>query len=38
MSEFKGKHMVAIREYYEKDGEQLPSKKVRFWMSDFGSS
>ena len=28
ISEFKGKHMVNIREYYEKDGEMLPGKKV----------
>lgn len=23
--------MVNIREYYEKEGEYLPTKKVRFW-------
>ena len=28
ISEFKGKFMVNIREYYEKDGEVLPGKKV----------
>lgn len=28
ISEFKGKCMVNIREYYEKDGEVLPGKKV----------
>ena len=28
ISEFKGKYMVNIREYYEKDGEVLPGKKV----------
>ena len=26
-SEFKGKNYVAIREYYEKDGEMLPGRK-----------
>jgi hypothetical protein len=29
ISEFKGKRMMNIREYYEKDGEMLPGKKVR---------
>jgi len=29
ISEFKGKFMVNIREYYEADGKQLPGKKVR---------
>lgn len=28
VSEFKGKPLVNIREYYEKDGELLPGKKV----------
>ncbi|XP_053679911.1 RNA polymerase II transcriptional coactivator [Anopheles nili] len=27
VSEFKGKVYVGIREFYEKDGKQLPSKK-----------
>lgn len=25
--------MVSLREYYEKNGEALPGKKVRFWTS-----
>lgn len=28
ISEFKGQQMVSIREYYEKDGQALPGKKV----------
>lgn len=28
MQEFKGTRMVNIREYYEKEGEMLPGKKV----------
>lgn len=28
VSEFKGRTMVAVREYYEKDGKALPGKKV----------
>ena len=29
VSTFKGKNMVSIREYYEKDKQELPGKKVR---------
>ena len=29
ISEYKGQCMVSIREYYEKDGQALPGKKVR---------
>ena len=32
ITEFKGKHMVNIREYYEKDGDVLPGKKVRRFL------
>jgi hypothetical protein len=28
ISEFKGNTMVSIREFYEKDGQMLPGKKV----------
>lgn len=28
ISEFRGKSLVSIREYYEKDGQELPGKKV----------
>ena len=28
VNEFKGKWMVNVREYYEKDGKMLPGKKV----------
>ena len=28
VSEFKGRRMVNVREYYEKEGEMLPGKKV----------
>ncbi|KAI9685849.1 MAG: hypothetical protein M1822_004127 [Bathelium mastoideum] len=27
LNEFKGKKMISFREYFEKDGEQLPTKK-----------
>lgn len=29
ISEFRGKSLVSVREYYEKDGQELPGKKVR---------
>ena len=29
ITKFKGNHQIAIREYYEKDGQMLPGKKVR---------
>lgn len=29
VSTFRGKTLVNIREYYEKDGQELPGKKVR---------
>ena len=35
ISEFKGKSLINIREYYEKEGESLPGKKVRTPMSDW---
>lgn len=28
LSSFRGKNMVNVREYYEKDGQELPGKKV----------
>jgi hypothetical protein len=31
ISNFRGKTLVSIREYYEKDGQELPGKKV--WCS-----
>lgn len=31
VNNFKGKTMVNIREYYEKDGAKLPGKKVGCW-------
>ena len=30
ISDFKGKSLVNIREYYQNDGKWLPGKKVRF--------
>lgn len=30
VSSFKGKMMVSVREFYEKDGQTLPGKKVRY--------
>lgn len=32
MQEFKGNRMINIREYYEKDGEMLPGKKVSAFL------
>lgn len=29
VSSFRGKTLVNVREYYEKDGQELPGKKVR---------
>jgi len=37
ISEFKGKQLVHIREYYQKDNEWLPGKKVRHALLDHGS-
>ena len=36
VSEFRGKPMVNVREYYEKDGQELPGKKVSGWRHDRG--
>lgn len=33
VSSFRGKTMVNIREYYEKDGRELPGKKVGCYKS-----
>lgn len=33
ISSFRGKTQVNVREYYEKDGQQLPGKKVRIQAS-----
>lgn len=39
ISKFNGKHMIALREYYEsKDGEMLPTKKVRALLWGIGHS
>lgn len=35
VSRFRGKTMVNIREYYEKDGQELPGKKVRRYRTLF---
>jgi hypothetical protein len=32
LSSFRGKNMVNVREYYEKDGQELPGKKVREFL------
>jgi hypothetical protein len=32
ISEFKGKKYINIREYYEKDGKDLPGKKVQYFV------
>lgn len=34
VSEFKGSTYIGIREYYEKDGKQLPGKKVGFPLAN----
>lgn len=36
VSEFKGKQMVSVREYYEQNGEIKPGKKV--WQENPGNS
>jgi hypothetical protein len=33
VSEFRGKTMVSVREYYEKDGQKLPGKKVSLFLA-----
>lgn len=33
VSTFRGKTMINVREYYEKDGQDLPGKKVSFASS-----
>lgn len=35
VSTFRGKTMVNIREYYEKDGQELPGKKVSLTLMSF---
>lgn len=32
ISSFRGKTLVGIREFYEKDGEELPGKKVHLYL------
>lgn len=32
VSEFKGKMLVSVREFYEKEGQMLPGKKVGFFL------
>lgn len=36
VSSFREKMMVSVREYYEKDGQELPGKKVRHVSSPVG--
>ena len=31
VNEFKGRMLVSIREYYEKNGKELPSSKGKTW-------
>lgn len=42
VSTFRGKTLVNVREYYEKDGQELPGKKVdscsfSFWIDGWST-